>query len=103
MAGLLRVLACCSAERAAGFPEVPSLKELGWDMALENMKGWVVPAGTPDAAVAYWHDRFRAAMAQPRWQAFVERAGETDGYLDGAGFQAAMDAVLDAVGGAVKA
>jgi tripartite-type tricarboxylate transporter receptor subunit TctC len=100
--GLLRVLACCSAERAAGYPEVPTLKELGWDMALENMKGWVVPANTPDAAVAYLHDRFRAAMARPSWQAFVERAGETDGYLDGPAFQAAMAAVLDAIGGAVK-
>lgn len=100
--GLLRVLACCSAERAAAYPDVPTLKELGWDMALENMKGWVVPAGTPDAAVAYLHDRFRAAMARPSWQAFVERAGETDGYLDGPGFQAAMDSVLDAVSGALK-
>jgi len=100
--GLLRVLACCSAERAAGYPEVPTLRELGWDMALENMKGWVVPANTPDAAVAYLHDRFRAAMARPSWQAFVERAGETDGYLDGPAFQAAMAAVLDAIGGAVK-
>ncbi|TDH64105.1 tripartite tricarboxylate transporter substrate binding protein [Dankookia rubra] len=101
--GLLRVLACCSAERAAGYPEVPTLKELGWDMALENMKGWVVPANTPDAAVAYLHDRFRAAMAKPSWQAFVERAGETDGYLDGPAFQAAMAAVLDAITGALKA
>ena len=45
----------------------------------------------------------RAAMARPSWQAFVERAGETDGYLDGPAFQAAMAAVLDAIGGAVKA
>ena len=101
--GLLRVLACCSAERAAGYPTVPTLKELGWDMALENMKGWVVPVNTPDAAVSYLHDRFRAAMARPSWHAFVERAGETDGYLDGPNFQAAMAAVLDAIGGAVKA
>jgi tripartite-type tricarboxylate transporter receptor subunit TctC len=100
--GLLRVLACCSAERAAGYPDVPTLRELSWDMALENMKGWVVPANTPDAAVTYLHDRFRAAMVRPSWQAFVERAGETDGYLDGPAFQAAMGAVLDAVGGAVK-
>ena len=71
--------------------------------AVENMKGWVVPANTPDAAVTYLHDRFRAAMARPSWQAFVERAGETDGYLDGPAFQAAMAAVLDAIGGAVKA
>jgi len=61
--GLLRVLACCSAERAAGYPEVPTLKELGFDMALENMKGWVVPAGTPDGAVTWLHDHFRAAMS----------------------------------------
>ncbi|MDO9712035.1 Bug family tripartite tricarboxylate transporter substrate binding protein [Paracraurococcus lichenis] len=101
-AGLLRVLACCSAERAAAYPEVPTLRELGWDMALENMKGWVVPSGTPDAAVIYWHERFRAAMARPAWQAFLERAGEQDGYLDGPGFQAAMNGVLDAVTGAVK-
>ncbi|MBK1659471.1 tripartite tricarboxylate transporter substrate binding protein [Paracraurococcus ruber] len=101
--GVLRVLACCSASRAAGYPAVPTLRELGFDMALENMKGWLAPAGTPEAATAYWHDRFRAAMARPSWQAFVERAGEQDGYLDGPGFQAAMDAVLDAVAGAVTA
>jgi len=101
--GLLRVLACCSADRAPAFPEVPTLMELGLDMALENMKGWVAPAGTPDAAVAWLHDRFRAAMARPGWQAFLERAGESDGYLDGPGFQAAMDAVLDAVTAATRA
>ncbi|MCO6418943.1 tripartite tricarboxylate transporter substrate binding protein [Siccirubricoccus sp. KC 17139] len=100
--GLLRVLACCSAERAPAFPEVPTLAELGLEMALENMKGWVVPASTPDAAVTYLHDRFRAAMAKPSWQAFVERAGEGDGYLDGPGFQKAMDEVLDAVTAATR-
>ena len=52
------------------------------------MKGWVVPANTPDAAVIYLHDRFRQAMGKPSWQAFLERAGETDGYLDGPAFQA---------------
>ena len=99
--GLLRVLACCSADRAAAFPEVPTLRELGWDMAIENMKGWIAPAGTPPEAVAYLHGRFRQAMAAASWRVFVERAGETDGYLDGPAFQRAMDAVLDAIAGAV--
>ena len=101
-AGLLRFLAVASEKWDPEIPDVPTLKELGWDMALENMKGWVVPANTPDAAVTYLHDRFRAAMAQPSWQAFVERAGETDGYLDGPAFQTAMAGVLDAIGGALK-
>lgn len=100
--GLLRILACCSADRAPAFPDVPTLKELGWDMELENMKGWVVPSSTPDEAVRYLHDRFRQGMQTPSWHAFLERAGDTDGYLDGPGFQRAMDNVLDAVTGAVK-
>ena len=95
--GLLRVLACCSADRAESYPDVPTLKELGWDVDIENMKGWVVPASTPDAAVIYLHDRFRQAMGKPSWQAFLERAGDTDGYLDGPAFQRAMDSVLDAI------
>ncbi|MBX6742107.1 MAG: tripartite tricarboxylate transporter substrate binding protein [Acetobacteraceae bacterium] len=99
--GLLRVLACCSADRAPAFPDVPTLKELGWDMELENMKGWVVPASTPDEAVRYLHDRFRQGMQTPSWKAFLERAGDTDGYLDGPAFQRAMDNVLDTVMDAV--
>ena len=95
--GLLRILACCSADRAGSYPEVPTLKELGWNVDIENMKGWVMPAATPDAAVAYFHDLFRQAMARPGWQAFLERAGDTDGYLDGPAFQRAMDGVLDAI------
>ena len=100
--GLLRVLACCSAKRAESFPEVPTLKELGWDMDLENMKGWVTPASTPDAAVTYLHDRFCKAMLTPTWRAFLERAGDTDGYLDGPSFQQAMNNVLDAITQALK-
>jgi tripartite-type tricarboxylate transporter receptor subunit TctC len=95
--GMLRVLACCSADRAESYPDVPTLKELGWNMDIENMKGWVVPAATPDAAITYLHDRFRQAMGKPGWQAFLERAGDTDGYLDGPGFQRAMNNVLDAI------
>ncbi|MDB5375009.1 MAG: tripartite tricarboxylate transporter substrate binding protein [Belnapia sp.] len=95
--GLLKVLACCSADRAESYPAVPTLTELGWAVEIENMKGWVMPAATPAPAIGYFHDRFRAAMARPGWQAFLERAGDTDGYLDGPGFQRAMDAVLDAI------
>lgn len=100
--GLVRPLACCSAERSEAFPEVPTLRELGWEVELENMKGWLAPAGTPDAAVAYLHDRFRQGLQTQTWRAFLERAGESGGYLDGAGFQRAMDAMLDAIAGAVR-
>jgi tripartite-type tricarboxylate transporter receptor subunit TctC len=96
-AGMIRVLAVASTERAPQYPEAPTLQEFGYDAVIENMKGWVVPAGTPDEIVAVLHDRFRQGMFTPVWRTLLERAGDTDGYLTGPQFQAAMDGLLDTV------
>lgn len=101
-AGEVRPLAVASAERLAAFREVPTLRELGWNVVIENMKGLNAPAGLPDEIAASLHARFRRAMTTPPWQNFLERTGAMDGYLDGPGYQAAMDSVLDALRGAVR-
>lgn len=100
--GELAVLAVASAERAPAYPAVPTLRELGFDVIAENMKGWVGPAGITDAMAAYHHDRFRQAIASGVWQRFLERAGEADGYADGTGFQQAMDGLLDRITAAMR-
>ena len=100
--GELAVLAVASAERAPAYPAVPTLRELGFDVIAENMKGWVGPAGITDAMAAYHHGRFREAIASPVWQRFLERAGEADGYADGPGFQQAMDGLLDRITAAMR-
>ena len=101
-AGEVRPLAVASAERLAAFREVPTLRELGWNVVIENMKGLNAPAGTPDDIAATLHDRFRRARETQPWQTFLERTGAMDGYLDGPGYQAAMDSVLDALRRAVR-
>ena len=55
-----------------------------------------------DEIAAVLHDRFRRAMATQPWQTFLERTGALDGYLDGPGYQTAMDGVLDALRVAVR-
>ncbi|WP_431303786.1 tripartite tricarboxylate transporter substrate binding protein [Sediminicoccus sp. BL-A-41-H5] len=101
-AGEVRPLAVASAERLSAFREVPTLRELGWNVVIENMKGLNAPAGTPDDIAATLHDRFRRARETQPWQTFLERTGAMDGYLDGPGYQAAMDSVLDALRRAVR-
>jgi tripartite-type tricarboxylate transporter receptor subunit TctC len=101
-AGEVRPIGVASAERLDGFPAVPTLRELGWDVVIENMKGLCAPAGLPDEAYASLHGRFRRGMEAPAWRTFLERTGAMDGYLDGPGFQAAMDGVLDALRGALR-
>lgn len=100
--GDLRVLAVASRERDAGYPDVPTLVEMGFNVDIENMKGWVAPAGTSDSIVAYHHDRFREALSSQIWRDFLDRTRSSDGYADGRAFQAAMDGLLDRITAAVR-
>lgn len=107
MAGLvdsgdLKVLALASPERAPAYPDVPTIRELGWNVVAENMKGWVGPAGLTDEMTAYHHTRMRQAMAGAQWQRFMERSREADGYADGPAFQQAMDSLLDSIRTALR-
>ncbi|MBW6398253.1 tripartite tricarboxylate transporter substrate binding protein [Roseomonas sp. HJA6] len=96
-AGEVKALAVASAERIPTHPDAPTLRELGYDVVVENMKGLSTPAGLPDDVAASLHDRFRQGMQGNAWKTFLDRTGAMDGYLDGPGFQAAMDSVLDAL------
>ena len=48
-AGKLRALACFSDKRAASLPDVPTLKEQGYDVEFSLWVGLFAPKGTPDA------------------------------------------------------
>jgi tripartite-type tricarboxylate transporter receptor subunit TctC len=72
-AGKLRALGVTTAQRVAQLPDVPTLKESGFDI---EYAGWVVvmaPAGTPADVVATLHDAFAAAMNDP---VVVDRYGK---------------------------
>ncbi len=59
--GKLRVLATTGPQRAASFPQLPTLGELGWDKAnLTSLFGFYAPKGTDAAVVA----RLNAAINQ---------------------------------------
>jgi tripartite-type tricarboxylate transporter receptor subunit TctC len=59
-AGKARLLAVAGDKRDASFPDVPTFRELGYDLVAKPWYGFFAPAGTPAAAV----DRIsKAAMA----------------------------------------
>ena len=54
-AGQLRILAISAPERMAGsMAEVPTWKELGFDVVVSNWRGVMGPKDMPAEAVAYW-------------------------------------------------
>ncbi len=50
--GRLRLLATTTQQRTQFTPDVPTMRELGWDVVFEDWSGLVAPARTPPEAVA---------------------------------------------------
>ncbi len=75
-AGKVRALACFSSKRAASMPDVPTMKELGYDVEFYLWVGLFAPKGTPQAIVDRINREVRETLKSPDVQKrFVESAG----------------------------
>jgi tripartite-type tricarboxylate transporter receptor subunit TctC len=63
----MRVLVNFQPKRHAAFPEVPTAKELGWDVANGVWFLLMAPKGTPAPVVRYLHDAAKAAIEDPKF------------------------------------
>jgi tripartite-type tricarboxylate transporter receptor subunit TctC len=63
--GKLRALAVTSEQRLASYPQVPTLKEQGIDLAVNFWSGLLAPAGTPAPIVKRLQDEMARIMALP--------------------------------------
>src|SRR5437870_11514763 len=64
-AGKLRPLAGWGAKRVAALPDVPTFKELGYDIEFYIWAGLFVPAGTPAPLVKTLRDTVRQTVNSP--------------------------------------
>lgn len=71
--GRLRLLATWGAQRAKRFPEVPTLREQGYDIVSISPYGIAGPAGMDPAVVRILERAFLAAMDEPAHRAMLER------------------------------
>ena len=95
-AGKVNAIAVTS-DRAPQVPDVPTLKEEGYNVYLENMKGLVVQADTPDEIVEYLQSRFKKAMETETFESLAKRANVVAGYLPGDEFEKAMKDMSDSI------
>lgn len=93
--GKMRLLAIFSAERSPRWPQVPTLRELGYARSVYTSPwGLAAPRGTPAPVLQKLHDAFRQAMFTPRHRAALARYDQDINYLDTAAYQ---QAILDTV------
>jgi tripartite-type tricarboxylate transporter receptor subunit TctC len=82
--GKARVLATLGSERLQRRPQVPTLKELGYDITVHSPVGVVAPKGLPPEVLKTLHDAFRRAMKDAEYQRILAQYDQFDMYMSSA-------------------
>jgi len=67
-ANKVRLLATFNPQRIAAYPDVPTAKELGYDVVLTKFRGLAAPKGLPPAIVKIWNDAAQKVLNDPEYK-----------------------------------
>jgi len=84
--GKLRPLASWGPRRHEGFPDVPTFKELGYDIEYLIWAGIFVPKGTPENVTKVLRDTVRKAVEDGEFRAMMSKVNSPVYYLDAPDF-----------------
>jgi tripartite-type tricarboxylate transporter receptor subunit TctC len=85
--GKARVLATLVEQRLKRWGQVPTLKELGYDITVVSPVGLAGPKGMEPAVVQRLHDAFKNAMADATYQRILEQSDQPNVYMGSAEYQ----------------
>jgi putative tricarboxylic transport membrane protein len=87
-AGKMRILAVSDAKRLEGYPDVPTLKELGYDdLVMTQYRGFVAKKGLDPDAKAKLVDAIKKATQDPAFKDYMAKNKMGDGYMGPEDFQ----------------
>ena len=90
-AGKMRALATWGATRLAAFPDVPTLKELCYDVEYYIWTGLFAPRGVPANVIQTLRDATRKAVEDPEFKSSMDKAKTPVSYQDADEFKAFWD------------
>jgi tripartite-type tricarboxylate transporter receptor subunit TctC len=102
-AGTMRVLANLGDKRIAAFPDVPTMKELGYDVEYYLWQGLFAPAKTPEPVLKVLREAIAKAVETQDFKTALERAGSDPAYQDTQTFRAWWENQNKVLGTAVRA
>lgn len=88
--GKVRLLAESGLERIAGYPDVPTYRQLGWPVSVPIFYGIVAPAGVPVPVVSKWEALGKAIMSAPGYADLMTKLVTSASYKDSKDFTATV-------------
>ncbi|HMR32895.1 MAG TPA: tripartite tricarboxylate transporter substrate binding protein [Geminicoccaceae bacterium] len=79
----LKPLLVFAPERVPQLPDVPTARELGWDLEWVEERFWIAPKGTDPERVTFMADSFEKAMALPETVKWFEEQAITPSFSRG--------------------
>jgi tripartite-type tricarboxylate transporter receptor subunit TctC len=90
-AGKLRALAGWGAKRVGALPDLPTFKELGYDVEFYIWAGLFAPAATPAPVIQTLRDAMREVVKDPQFRTTMEKIETPITYLDAPEFRKFWD------------
>ena len=101
-AGKVRALATWGATRLAAFPDVPTMKELGYDIEYYLWAGLFAPKNVPASVVGTLREATRQAVQDPDFKNAMEKIQTPIAHSDGEEFRAWWDRDAQMLAGVIK-
>ena len=90
-------------KRSAALPDVPTMKEAGYDVEAYLWVGLFTAAGVPEATMTKLRDVIRKSVADPMFHDAMTKSQVVIDYRDAPDFKKFFDADYKRLAGAVKA
>ena len=80
--GQMRALAQVSDKRLSTFPDIPTLREAGFNVPnVPQARGFVAPPDTPREVIAFYEQMFEKVVKSPTWQKYLTENQFEDAFL----------------------
>lgn len=102
-AGTLKMLLILNDSRWPGVPDVPQIKEKGYDFSAVGYMSYFGPKGIPEEIRQRIESAFKKAVEDPSFQSFLEKFGVQPAFMSGKDYGALWRSQYDEMGKVVKA
>jgi tripartite-type tricarboxylate transporter receptor subunit TctC len=101
-AGKFHLLAILSEQRTGRYPQVPTVREAGYDVVIRSHLGVVGPKGLPTPIVAKLHEAFKKSMEEPEFGEALKKFDMVKYYLGPEEYGEYLREDFDRIGKLVK-
>lgn len=90
-AGKVRIIAALTENRIPGYEGIPTAKEQGFDVVVNQFRGIVGAKGLPPEVLTAWAEAIKLVLQDPEYKAQLEKNGQQPYFLDAKQFSEVTD------------